>query len=100
MTVPVQHKLSPDWAQHAAEVISQIKHADEQAWILEGQAAHNRREAETMRKHLVTVIDQIRKVEKLPPSLKPYALSADCSALIGEVDIQQEKTDGVADSTE
>jgi hypothetical protein len=86
---PVTHKLGPEWAQHCAEVIAQIRNTELQAWALEGQAAHNRKEVERMRSHLLTLKEQFVLTEKLPPSITPYEFSADGSALVGVVERQE-----------
>jgi hypothetical protein len=91
MKTQVTHRLSPTWAQHFQEVLSQVTQFENEALILDGQAAAKRKEADFMKRHLSVLIGQIEKADKLPPSLKPYALSQDGSTLIGEVEVQQEK---------
>jgi hypothetical protein len=84
----------------------QIQQSEIQAWVLEGQAHHNRNEADTMRKHLSVIVEQTIKAENLPESVVPYRLSPDGMNLIGEVDIepptlgkQWERRDAMANET-
>lgn len=92
-TRQIEHTLGPTWAKHAQEVVGQIANAENQNWILKGKIAHNEREMEMMHKHLGTLISLIVEAEKLPPSITPYALSADGAKLVGAVrvlDIREE----------
>lgn len=82
----IEHKLGPAWAQHVAEVRQQIANTERENWIMKGQIAHNEREIQAMRNHLQTLLGVIETAEKLPASKTPYALSADGSALVGEIE--------------
>lgn len=81
----VEHQLGETWAKHAQEVLEQANESLRQAYELEGRAAEQRREAETMKKHLSVLIGQIVAAERLPPSLTPYRLSPDATKLLGEM---------------
>jgi hypothetical protein len=82
----VEHKLSPTWAKHLADIREGIANAEQQNWILRGKIAHNDNEIDMMRKHHATTLDVIIEAERLPESKTPYQLSPDGTALVGEID--------------
>lgn len=89
MKTPVTHKLSPEWAQHCAEVLQQVRQFEDQAAILDGKAAQIRNEVAFMKRHLSVTIGTIEKADKLPTSLTPYRLTEDGSALVGEMEVDK-----------
>lgn len=92
----VEHKLSPAWVEHLKHATSEAQAADTQADILEGKAVAYRRKAEEIRQHIRYSITPIADAERLPQSKVRYALSDDCTSLIGEIDAPKESTDGPA----
>lgn len=90
----IEHKLSPAWAKHLAEVRAQIEHTNRENWILKGQIAHNEQQIVMMQKHIATSAGVIADAEGAPPSKTPYALSPDGTSLIG--DDGKEVNNGVA----
>lgn len=89
--MPVEHALSPAWADHARRMLEEIAEHDRRAFELEGRALAERRELELKRRHMGQVIDTLVAVEKLPPTVEPYRLSPDGKKLLGKA-----VTDGVA----
>lgn len=98
MTKQTTHKLSPSWVKHASEVRQQIASQETQIMIFKGKILEAQQEIEFMRRHMSVTIGQIEAAEHLPPSLKPYTLSEDGTALIGEIEIK-EVGNGVDNST-
>jgi hypothetical protein len=89
VTKPVTHKLGPTWALHAAEVLQQIRMKEIEVQGLKGKILDAQQEIDFMRRHMSVLIGQIEKAEHLPPSVRPYALSEDGSAMIGEIEAQE-----------
>ena len=93
MTSKVEYKLTPKQAKHIREVQDQIRNAEMQAWALEGQAQHNRRNADTMKRHLSTLLSEFLD---LPKADTEYSLSPDGMALTAEVQMPEVKPNGMA----
>lgn len=86
---PIEHRLSPAWAKHLAEVRQQIQQAEQQNWIFKGQIAHNEQEIAKMKAHHATTLAVILEAENLPKPIAPYQLSEDGGSLIGEIEVAE-----------
>lgn len=87
----ITHKLSAAYAEHFADLLRQAAAYDRNALIERGKASvaiaaaeESERQAQIRRTVISSTMPVIQKVENLPESKVPYALSPDGSTMIGE----------------
>lgn len=81
-----EHKLSPGAAVALGETVRVIRQSSERYFNLLGQAKEAETEAIAQQKILQQQIAMVKSLEQLPESRVPWALNADATALLGDVD--------------
>lgn len=92
-----EHTLAPAYVKHIAEVRQQIAENERTQREHEGLIRRLEKEADTMKKHLQTLLTLIVEADHLPASVEPWSLSQDGSRLIGKISVTEEAQNGVAE---
>lgn len=93
----IEHTLAPAYAKHIAEVRQQISENERTQREYEGLIRRLEKEADTMKKHLQTLLTLIVEVDRLPASVEPWSLSQDGSRLTGKIAVVEEADNGMAE---
>jgi hypothetical protein len=80
----IKHKISPVLQAQFQQALADLNERRRAYLLTLGQAKEIEMQAESARNALSGQLALIVEMERLPKSIRPYALADDCSALIGE----------------
>ena len=80
-----EHKLPPEVAAYAKQIQQQLGNMRQQYLLMLGQAKETEQQADVLRNALQTQLAMVQQAAKLPESSNGWNLSADGTALVGEV---------------
>ena len=82
----IEHKLSPAIAMYAQQTMEALRQKRKDYLATLVQARELEMESMVLQRGLEQALALVQQTEHLPAPVKPYTLSEDCSALVGEVE--------------